>query len=182
MANVNNQQRKQQGSSENQKRKLPAEWQSKEKKKKRKKDEKVVWYGFECPYCPQNSAIDSEKEVENKYLQRLVLCREKAYESKSKGHSLWVNFKAVHCRDFHSNECKYPLLKVKDGKVVSNESEGSQLGRKNLVKYELTRKQYSKRNVLNSKRKQTLQSEFFLHLPSNFLSIHNYKRVSSTSS
>ena len=103
-------------------------------------------------------------------------------ESKSKGHSLWVNFKAVHCRDFHSNECKYPLLKAKDGKVVSNESEGSQLGRKNLVKYELTRKQYSKRNVLNSKRKQTLQSEFFLHLPSNFLSIHNYKRVSSTSS
>ena len=150
---MNNQQRKQQGSSEDQKRKLPAEWQSNKKKKKPKKDEKIVWYGFECPYCPQNFVKDSEQEAEDKYLQRLVLCRKKTYESKNKGHSLWVNFKTVHCRDFHSNECKSPHMKVKDGKVVPNDSKGSKLGKKNLVKYELTWKQYSKRNSLNSKRK-----------------------------
>ena len=105
---------------------------------------------------------DSEQLEEDKYLQRLILCRKKTYESSNNGHSLSVNFKTVHLRDFQSGEFKYPLLRVKDGIFVSNDSDGSTLSKRNLVKYELTREQYSKRNALNSKRKELLQSKSLL--------------------
>ena len=107
MPNVNIPQQKQEDACGKQKRKLPRKTHSSRKKKKQ---EKVVFYGFECPYCPQTVENDSEQEVEDKYLQRLILCRKSTYNSTNKGHSLWVNFKAVHCRNFHSHEDKYPNI------------------------------------------------------------------------
>ena len=159
MPKKNYQQQKQDNKCGTKKRKRPIK--SKSSRKKRR-EEKSVYYGFECPYCPQSMENESEQLAEDKYLQRLILCRKKTYDSTNKGHSLWVNFKTVHLRNFHSGEFKYPLLRVKDGLLVSNDSDGSRLSKKNLVKYELTREQYSKRNALNSKRKQLLQSKSLL--------------------
>ena len=158
MPNVNIPQQKQEDTCGKQKRKLPRKTHSSRKKKQ----EKVVFYGFECPYCPQTVENDSEQEVEDKYLQRLILCRKSTYNSTNKGHSLWVNLKAVHCRNFHSHEDKYPNIWVKDEQLVSSNSEGTKVSKKNLVKYELTREQYSRRNVLNSKRKRTSKSKLLL--------------------
>ena len=62
-----------------------------------------------------------------------ILCRKKTYDSTSKGHSLWVNFKTVHFRNFHSGKFKYPLLHVKDGILVSNDSGGSRLSKKKTL-------------------------------------------------
>ena len=73
--------------------------------KKRKRDkQKVLYYGFECIHCPKEKSSDSDKEKERKYLQRLILTRKTTYEKKSKGNALFVNYGAVHCRDFHKAE------------------------------------------------------------------------------
>ena len=119
MPKMNYQQQKQDIKCGKQKRKHPTNSNSSRKKRRQ---EKSVYYGFECPYCPQTMESDSEQLVENKYLQRLILCRKKTYDSTNKGHSLWVNFKTVHFRNFHSGEFKYPLLQVKDEFLVYKDS------------------------------------------------------------
>ena len=145
----------------NAKRKQKFPSKSTSSKKRKYEAEKVLFYGFECVHCPQDKASDSEKEKENKYLQRLILCRKTTYDSTNKGHSLWVNYKAVHCRHFHKSKSSIPTVRVKDGKIVTEESGGSKLSKANLLEYELTRKQYKDRNVLNSKRKAILEGEHF---------------------
>ena len=59
-----------------------------------------------------------KKEKQQKYLQRLIFCRKTTYDSDSKGHSLWVNYKAVHCCDFHKAETSKPIVRVKNGWIV----------------------------------------------------------------
>ena len=163
MPTPNKHQRREGTPCEKQKRKLPGKSPSSKKKKRRKNSDKVVFWGFEPPHCLQKCENDSVQEEEDKYLQRLIICRKKTYESTNKGHSLWVNYKTVHCRNFHK-ESNYPQLKVEDGKLVSADSGGSLLSKKNLLKYELTKEQYSNRNRLNSNRKKNLKSTFFTKL------------------
>ena len=97
---------------------------SKPRKKKRKlnPDEKLVFYGFECTAegCPQDAEGDTEVERHDKFLQRVCVCKESTYNKSAKGHSLWVNFKTVHCQQFHKDQKNYPLTKVKDNKVAWN--------------------------------------------------------------
>ena len=138
MPKLNKPQRREDRTSEKQKSKLSEKSHSSKKKKKRKNSDKVIFWGFECPHCLQKYENDSVQEEEDKYLQRLILCQNKTYESTNKGHSLWVNLKTVHCRDFHKEQKEYAQMKVKDGKLASVDSGGSLLSKKNLVKYELT--------------------------------------------
>ena len=109
-------------------------------KKRMSETEKVVFNGFEYLHCPQEKGSDSEKGKERKYLQSLVLCRKITYYSNYTGHSLWVNYKAVRWRDFHKSKSSLPTARVKDGRIVTEESGGSKLRTGNLVQYELSRK------------------------------------------
>ena len=72
MPKMNYQQQKQDIKCGKQKRKHPT---NSNYSRKKRRQEKSVYYGFECPYCPQTMESDSEQLVENKYLQRLILCR-----------------------------------------------------------------------------------------------------------
>ena len=128
-------------------------------KKRKREEEKVLYYGFECIHCPKDKSSDSDKEKQEKYLQRLILTRKSTYDSESKGHSLWVNYGAVHCRDFHETETSKPTVRVKKGQIVTEETGGSIISKRNLIQYKLTRKQYKERNTLNTTRRATLKEK-----------------------
>ena len=58
------------------------------KKAKVRHTKKSVFFGFECPHCPQALAGDTPEQRHDKFLQRLCLCKKATYESTRKGHSL----------------------------------------------------------------------------------------------
>ena len=147
----------------NAKRKRKQSLLAKGNKKRKRDEEKVVYYGFECTHCPKEKSSDSEIEKQRKYLQRLILTRKTTYESNSKGHSLWVNYVAVHCRNFHEAETSKPTVRVENGQIVTEETSGSILSKRNLIQYKLTKKQYRERTNLNFTRKASLKEKKGMH-------------------
>ena len=116
-----------------------------------------------CTQGPKEKSSDSDIEKQRKYLQRLILTRKTTYDPESKGHSLWVNYVAVNCRDFHEAETSKLTVRVKNGQIVTEETLGSILSKRNLIQYKLTRKQYRERTNLNSTRNASLKEKKGMH-------------------
>ena len=112
---------------------------------------------------PKREIFRLRQRKARKYLQRLILTRKTTYDSESKGHSLWVNYGAVHCRDFNEAETSKPTVRVKNGQIVHEETGGSILSKRNLIKYKLTRKQYRERNTFNTTRRASLKEKKDMH-------------------